>query len=116
MISRILYSFKMAFVGIYAAFRSERNIKIQSCVFVLVVLCGICFKISSLEWAVILLSSAFVFCTELLNTALENICDFIEPQNNQKIKNIKDIAAGAVLIASLLSLVIGLIILIPYFF
>ena len=73
------------------------------------------FTLSTIEICLVLFSIGLVFITELLNTAIENISNFVEPEWNKKIGEIKDYSAAAVLIAALVSCLIGLVIFIPKF-
>lgn len=57
---------------------------------------------------------AFVLIAETVNTAIENLCDLYSEDYHSKIKKIKDVAAGSVLIASIAAVVIGAIVFIPY--
>lgn len=75
---------------------------------------GILFKITHLEWLVILLTSALVMGLEALNTAIEKLCDLYSTETNDQIKNIKDIAAAAVLICAIFSVGIAVLIFMPY--
>ncbi|MCB0402452.1 MAG: diacylglycerol kinase family protein, partial [Flavobacteriales bacterium] len=79
----------------------------------LVVLAGWLFRVSDTEWMILLLCIATVIAAELFNTAIENLCDMVEPNYNKKIGFIKDAAAGAVLIVTIAAVIIGLIIFIP---
>lgn len=105
--------FTDAFNGIFQAIKLEKNIKIHLFVAILVIISGLLFNISLIEWNFIILSIALVLAAEVFNTSIENLCDFVEPKFNEKIGLIKDLAAGAVLILSLASLIVGLIIFIP---
>jgi diacylglycerol kinase len=112
-IKTVLNSFKHAFRGIALAFQ-EHNFKIHLIMFVLVVIAGSYFSIEDYEWIVILVISALVLSLELVNTAIEGLCDLYSKEKDERIKKIKDLAAGAVLIAAILAAVIGLIIFTPY--
>ena len=68
------------------------------------------FKTTTIESAIILMLCFSVLALELINTAIEKLSDFVEPNFNPKIGIIKDIAAGAVLMAAILSVVVGFII------
>jgi diacylglycerol kinase len=68
------------------------------------------FKKTTIESALILMLCFSVLALELINTAIEKMADFVEPNFNPKIGIIKDIAAGAVLMAAILSVVVGFII------
>lgn len=77
---------------------------------------GFYFKISTTEWIIQLLSIGLVMSIEGINTAIEEIADFMHPEHHQKIGFIKDIAAGAVFIASIFTIIIGFIIYLPKIF
>jgi diacylglycerol kinase len=74
---------------------------------------GIMLKIKSYEWCLLIIVIGIVFLTELLNSSLESLADNIDPELNEKIRNAKDYSAAAVLIAAIVSLVVGLLIFIP---
>ena len=74
------------------------------------------FKLNSTDVALILLVCFLVLIAETINTAIEKICDFVEPNFNKKIGLIKDISAGAVILATLLSIIVGVLVYSKYFF
>ena len=106
---------KAALDGLAVVFRSELNFKFHVLIFFLVLFLGFFFQIKTWEWILVLLASAMVFSAEIFNTAIENICDYIEPEMDAKIGKIKDISASAVLTCAVISAVIGFLIFIPYF-
>lgn len=112
-IKELLLSFKYAIEGILQTIKSERNMKIHIFMMVLVIIFGIVFKISVFEWIICITLFSIVIGAELFNTAIENTVDIIMPQKNDKAKIAKDASAGAVLVLSIGSAVIGLIIFIP---
>lgn len=70
-------------------------------------------NLTSIEWVIIIICIVLVISFELLNTAIEELCNMIHPEQHPVIKKIKDIAAGAVLVAAIGSVVVGLIIFLP---
>ena len=108
-----IQSFRYAIKGIIHAFKHERNIWIQSICAVVAVGAGFVFKIHSIEWIAIVFCIGLVFACEIINTAIENIVDFISPEYHKKAGLIKDLAAGAVLIVAIMSAVVAAIIFIP---
>jgi len=66
-------------------------------------------------WAIVIIVIAMVLAAEIFNTAIEGICDFIQPENDERIKNIKDVAAGAVLVTSLGAVVVACLLLLDLF-
>ncbi len=107
---KVLKSFTYAFAGILYFFTKDRNGKVEGCIFIAIIFLGFIYNISTTEWAIILCISALVLALEMVNHAIETICNKIEPQHNAQIKVIKDLAAGAVLWASILAVIIGLLI------
>ena len=106
----LLDSFKYALMGIGEAFKQERNLKVHTCMMILVVMAGIYFKLSTWEWIVCLIAFALVIGAEMINTSYEEMVNLLSPE---KRKEAKDIAAGAVLVFAFFSAVIGLIIFVP---
>lgn len=109
-----LKSFRDAFNGIGILIRSERNFQIHLLAFILALGAGFYFDISRGEFIIILLVSALVFALEGVNTAIEKLCDEVTEERKESIRKIKDIAAGAVLIAAIFALVVGVLIFSPY--
>ena len=107
-------SFIYAARGIRIMLLQERNFKVHVLALTIVFGAGIYFGISKFEWLAVLLISALVISLETLNSAIERLCDLYSTQQNEKIAIIKDISAGAVLIATGFALVIGLWIFLPY--
>jgi diacylglycerol kinase (ATP) len=108
-----LRSFHFAFRGIGLAFRQEHNLWIHALAAVAAIAMGFLLHISALEWTVIVLVIAGVFASEFFNSAIENLVDLCSPDFDERAGRIKDMAAGAVLIAALGALAAGLIIFIP---
>ncbi|GBU07596.1 diacylglycerol kinase [Bacteroidales bacterium] len=109
-----LKSFALAFEGLKVLTLGERNFRFHLLAAALVFLAAFFFEIQTYEWLVLLLTVALVLCAEAANTCIEHVCDFICPERNYKIKIIKDIAAGMVLLASIFAAIIGVIIFGPY--
>jgi diacylglycerol kinase len=108
-----LKSFGYAFNGLRILLKEEHNARIHLVAGVLVVIAGIALKISTVEWIVLIFAIGFVIMTEIINSSIENIADFISPEKHEKIKKIKDLAAAGVLISAVTALIIGLIIFLP---
>lgn len=106
-------TFAAAFNGIQHFFRTERNGKIQLAVACFTLLVGFYLRLSSVEWILILFCISLVISLEMINTALEHLCNHVHSDYHSTIKIIKDIAAAAVLFASITSVITGLIIFIP---
>lgn len=106
-------SFKYAFEGLAASFRTERNLIIHFSVMVLIIVCGFLFKISIPEWIICIILFGLVIGAELMNTALEITIDICSPEIQPKAKLAKDTAASAVLVLAFASCIIGLLIFVP---
>lgn len=106
-------SFGYAFKGIAYAFKSQPNMRIHGVIFLLVIAAGFYFGISVADWLVILLVSGLVFSLEILNTAAEFFLDKYYPDYSENTGKIKDMTAGAVLMAAVFAAIAGLIIFIP---
>ena len=108
-------SFKYAGMGILQVFRSERSFRLQLAVFVITIIAGFVFRISGMEWVFILAAGGVVLVCEMINTAIEYLTDLVTEEYRILAKHIKNISAGAVLVSSIIAMIIGLIIFVPYF-
>lgn len=111
-----LQSFVFAWAGILRFFKTEHNARIHLVVTIIVFIFSFVFKINETELFAVIFSIAFVWVTEMINTSIEKTMDFISIERKPQIKNIKDLAAGAVLIATITAVATGLIIFIPKVF
>ena len=111
-----LKSIGFAFKGALLLLKTEASIQIQFAIAIVLTITGFYFNISSTEWILQILAIGLVMSIEGINTAIEEIADFIHPEHNIKIGFIKDVAAGAVFIAAVAAIIIGLIIYIPKLF
>lgn len=108
-VEEALYLFKSmrcAFRGLFVCF-SERNIVIEISIAVAVILGGIFFHITFMEWAIVLAWIAIVIGFELHNTALERLVTKMHPEQDPDIRDVKDISAGSVLIPAILAGIMG---------
>jgi diacylglycerol kinase (ATP) len=96
--------------------KSERNFQLEVFALIINLFLIVYFKLNSTDVALILLVCFLVLIAETINTAIEKICDFVEPNFNKKIGIIKDISAGAVILATLLSIIVGVLVYSKYFF
>ncbi len=110
---KLLKSFYYAFNGIKICFASEINFKIHLAAAITAVALGFVLNISLFEWVAIIFCIALVASIEMINTAIEKLCNVVYEGINPKIKMVKDIAAGAVLLTAIGSLIIGCIIFVP---
>ncbi len=109
-----LKSFSYAFKGIASALK-QRNMKIIFVCAVLTIVVAVPLQVKSTDWCILLICIGAVISLEMMNCAIEGIVDLVHPQQGEKAGRIKDIAAGAVLIFSILSFIIGVITLGKYF-
>lgn len=103
-----LKSFFCAFKGIFDAIRTESHLRFHLVAAFYAVLFGALGSLGYIEWAVLILTICAVIFAELVNTALEDLCDLYSTNYNTKIKRIKDIAAGAVLVTAIASVFVAL--------
>ena len=109
----LLKTLTYGFNGILYTLKHERNMVIHFLVMVLVIIAGIVFEISFVEWGVCFVLFALVLSLELMNTALENVVDLVTEEKKPKAKIAKDAAAGAVLVAVIFAVIIGISIFLP---
>ena len=112
---RIL-SFKHAFEGLVTATKEEPNLKFHLLFALVVIIASFFFGISKVEWIVVITLIGLVLTLELTNTAIEAVVDSFTPDQHPRAKYAKDISAGAVLIISIVAVIVGLIIFLPYLF
>lgn len=110
---RVIKSFACAFDGLKDCILHEKNFRIQYIIASVMIIAGIFFSISLTEWMIILLCFAVVLSFEIINSAIEKLCDLVCPDFNLTIKKVKDMSASAVLLAAIISFIIGCIIFLP---
>lgn len=108
----LIKSFGFAFNGIKLCLK-EPNFKIHLFCALLATILGFLLRISNIEWLVVLICITLVLAFEMLNTAIEHLCNVVSPTFNPVIKIIKDVSAAAVLVVALMATVCGAIIFIP---
>jgi len=113
---RFTRSFFYATKGLLFALRNEKNFQIEIIVAVFVIFLMFLFPLSGSERSLLLLSIVLVLTLELANTALERVMDILKPRIHPYARVIKDVMAGAVLLATFSAIAIGLVIFSPYFF
>lgn len=110
---RFIIRVQYALQGWVAFFSKEKHGQIQALVAVLVITGGFYFSISKTEWLVVLGCIGMVLSLEMVNTAIEKLADQTHPGHHPQIGLVKDVSAGAVLWASLISVIIGAVIFLP---
>lgn len=96
--------------GLIYAIKEQKNLKIQLFIALIVVIFSIALQINKIEMLFVCISICFVIFAEIVNTAIEKTVDLVTEEYNEKAKIAKDIAAGAVIIASLNAIIVGIIV------
>ncbi len=109
----IFDSFSHAFQGMIYGFKTTKNLWVDLIAAVFVVILGFVFKITTSEWLAIIICIGLVMALELLNTAIEESVNLAMPKIHPVAKISKDVAAGAVLFAALISVFVGSLIFVP---
>lgn len=112
-IQKRLLSFKYAFNGLFILIKEEHNARIHLLAAVFPIALSLILQITKLEWLAIILCIGLVITTEIINSAIENLCDFVSPEKHEMIKRIKDLSAAAVLVAAIIAVFIGAVVFIP---
>lgn len=107
LLRRFGQSFGHAFRGWITFLRREQNARIHAVAATAVIVAGLLWRIQPWEWVAVVLSMAGVLAAEMLNSALEALCDHLHPDLHPAIRQVKDLAAGAVLVAAVAALVVG---------
>lgn len=112
----LTFSFNCAIEGVLWAVRTQRHMRYHCIVAVGVVLAGLLFKISALEFIILIFGIVLVLFAELVNTACEALVDLVSPDFHPLARQVKDVAAGAVLLVSIGVGVVGYLVLAGYIF
>lgn len=112
-VSRLIKSFAYALHGIWYVSKHERNMHVHWVAVIVVVGIGYGLHLSVTEWCLIALCIGSVLTAELFNSAIETLTNLVSPQYNEQAGKVKDIAAGAVLVAALAAVIVGLLIFLP---
>lgn len=109
-----LNAFAHAFAGLVAALKHETHLKIHLLAAVMVIFTGWYYSISRPEWLAVGLCIGMVISLELINSAIERLCNKLVSEQNTEVKYIKDVAAAAVLVAAIVAMLVAVIIFWPY--
>ena len=109
----LIKSFQYAIAGVAYVLRTQRNAKIHAAAFMVVLAMAAWLQLPALHWAVLILTSGLVFVAEIANTVIETLVDLVSPDHHDLAGRAKDVAAGAVLCAAVLAVVVGAIVLGP---
>lgn len=102
-------AFKNAINGIIFTLKGQINFKIQILFAVIIFILGFVFKFNITEFLILVITISMVFMAEMINTAIETVVDLCTQEYNEKAKNAKDIAAGAVVISAINSVIVGIL-------
>ncbi len=108
-----LASFGSAWKGLSVFVRQEHNAWIHCAMAILAILAGVLFRISTHEWIAVVFAIGLVISSEAINSAIERLADVVQPDRDERIRDVKDISAGAVLVCATTAFVIGLIVFLP---
>ncbi len=108
-----IQSFQYAFAGLWHTLKTQRNAQIHLAIGLVIVVVGLWLKLSVTQWAIIALTMGFVVATEMLNTVAESAMDYATTDFDPHVKIVKDVAAGAVLVAAITAVIVGILILGP---
>lgn len=113
-VARRIFSFRYALKGIGWFLAQQHNLLVHLLAATLVSVAGWWLGLERWEWVALVVCMALVIAMELVNSAIEILCDALIPERNQRAEIIKDVAAGAVLVTALAAVVTGCIIFIPH--
>jgi diacylglycerol kinase (ATP) len=105
--------FAVAFRGIYLAVRHERSCWVHLAVSAGILVAGSVFRISLGEWTLLVISASMVWTAELLNTAIERLCEVVQPTKDERVAALLDVSAGAVLVSAIGASIVGAIVFAP---
>lgn len=113
----VLKKFKYAFAGLYHSIKEEKSLVIHIIVSIIVLIIAalINSEMQIIDWVVLVITIFLVIGVELINTAIENVVDMVAFKYNFNARKIKDIAAAAALVFSIMAIIVGLLIFIPKF-
>ena len=112
-IKKRLKSFEYAFKGLSHAISTQHNIWIHLLATALIIWAGFHYCLNGTEWCIILLSIGLVLGLEIINSSIESLTDMVSPEYDKLAGKVKDMAAGAVLLAAIVTAVIGFIVFLP---
>lgn len=111
--SEFFKGFVFAWKGICIASRG-RNFRVQLVFALATVVLGAVVGLSTIDWLIVLIMIGLVLSAEIFNSSIEYLVDLVSPKYNELAGKVKDLAAGAVLVFAFISLIIGIIIFVPY--
>ena len=113
---KLLRSMSWAKKGLLTVLKEEDNFQVEILISIAVIVLGVIVHLSQIEWIFICISITIVLSAEIINTAIEDLCNKIEPNQDETIGKIKDMMAAFVLTLCIGSVIIGIVIFTPHFF
>jgi len=113
--NKLIRSFSFAFDGLRLAVQVDQNVRFHLFVGAIALLLSFIFKIEKYDFFIVLISIFFVVITEMVNTAIEEMTNLIKEEHSREARIAKDVAAGAVFLAALFALIVGIIVFLPHF-
>lgn len=107
-------SFTHAGRGMWVFIKTTHNAWIHLVVFAAVLVIGLVLEISRYEWIILVFAGGFVLVAEAFNTAIEIDINLTSPEYHPYAKDTKDVAAGAVLLAVMTAVIVGVLVFVPY--
>ncbi len=111
---KLIKSFHYAFRGVITLLKNEQNARIHASVTIIVGILAYILEVSRIEATILFIAIIMVFAMEIMNTAVEKVCDLVCNRENEKVALIKDGTAGAVLITSVIAVVVAILIFLPH--
>jgi len=111
---RLLKSFKYAIKGLFIVLKDEQNFRVHVFFATLALFFSWYWQINEMELIVVVLLISLVMLMEIVNSAIERVTDVLKPRINDFVMEIKDIMAAAVMLSSVVAVIVGLIIFVPY--
>ena len=109
----LLEAFRFGFAGLWYTLCTQRNMRIHLVIAGAVTAVGVWLQLSAERWAIIVLTSGLVLVSEMTNTVIENLVDLVCPEYHPLAKVVKDVMAGAVVLAAVIAVIVGLLIMGP---
>ena len=112
-IKKFINSFVYPIKGLKYAYRNKQNLAVDVGIAILVVILGLIFKVSAIEWTVLALTIGLVIACELINTSIEAVVDLVTEDYHPLAKVAKDTSAAAVFIFAVVAVIVGIIVFLP---
>lgn len=113
-LARLVVSFRHAFNGLIFSLKNNQNLRIHFVMAILVIIASIIFHVNPFEMGILGVMILLVICTEMINTSIEEMVNFVTTEHKKEAKIAKDVAAGMVLISAMGSIIVGILIFIPH--